>query len=160
MNPQLSQYIFIMHRDTALSWAAFADSFSCISSNVFAHKALTRSNQCMHTCISEVYTQKSAQTRVTHTIICTHTHKNVPPIQHSLPDYATPSVWVPRRHWRLLCVQAGSERARNPPVWSNSILISSNLNLSKRAGGRVSPVQLFRTTSHHSLKCTIVALLP
>lgn len=62
-----------MHSDTALSPVAFADNFSCISSNVVAHKALTRSNQCMHTCISELYTQKFAQTRVTHTIIGTHT---------------------------------------------------------------------------------------
>lgn len=160
--PTRSSPIFvIMLSDTAFSQTVFNDNFSCISSNVFAYKALAHSDQCIHLCISEVYTKEFPHSRVTHTITNSGTHtKNVQPGQHSLPDYATPSVWVPRHHWRLLCVQAGSERARNPPVWSNSILISSNLNLSKRAGARVSSVQLFRTTSYHSLKYRILALLP
>lgn len=41
-----------------------------------------------------------------------------------------------------LCVHANSTWARIPPEWSNSILIYSNLNLSKRADARVTSTQL------------------
>lgn len=59
-----------------------------------------------------------------------------------------------------LCVHANSTWARIPPEWSNSILIYSNLNLSKRADARVTSAQLVGGgASYHSLKYSIQAFL-
>lgn len=54
-----------------------------------------------------------------------------------------PSARVLHHHRGQLCVHAGSAWARIPLEWSNSILIYSNLNLSKRADARVTSAQLF-----------------
>lgn len=71
----------------------------------------------------------------TQTEVCAHPTKAMWPIPH----YVTDSCCLSRHD---------ASEPEIPPVWSNSILISSNLNLFKRAGTIVSLVQLFRVTSH------------
>lgn len=73
-NSQLGQLQYLLLCWVTQPQTVFTDNFSCISSNVFAYKALAHSNQCIHPCISEVYTKEFPHSRVTHTITNSGTH--------------------------------------------------------------------------------------